>query len=300
MIRHYVAALRLSSLPLSISGVVVGSLLAFGGGTFSWPVFLFTILTALSLHILSNVSNDLGDSQKGIDNRESLGSASALQLGRLTERDYYNMIKFFVVLCVVSGTLLVYFAFGSLFEPRSLLFIVIGAIAMVAAVKYTMGDNNYGYKGWGDLSVFIFFGLLSTVGGYYLQTGTMTLSLLLPAAAIGFLIVGVLNVNNMRDIIGDKICGKNTIPVRIGMRSAKLYHYALIVTAWILLMVYTYLHSNFVWNWLYIALLPLYIRHIARVRRREGKSLERELEELCIAIIVLALVFGVSQLPHQF
>lgn len=296
-LKYYIAGFRLRTLPLSVSGIIVGSALAYAGGCFSAVTFLLGIVTTLCLQILSNLSNELGDMQKGTDNADRLGPHGALQSGALTEKDYYRIIGIFIVLSAVSGLLLILSA-RRFFSPiEILIWIFAGGLTIIAAIKYTMGENSYGYKGWGDTSVFIFFGLAGVLGMYLLMCGMLKPALLLPASAFGLLITGVLNVNNIRDIDNDRKFGKNTVVVKIGLKSAKIYHFVLIITAWICLIIYSvFCTKNGFIGLIYIVLTIPFAVHLTKVYRGAGRELDAQIKFLSLNILLLAVVFSICQI----
>ena len=241
--KYYIASFRLRTLPLSLSGIFLGTLLADANGNFSFTPFLLAVATTLCLQILSNLANELGDIQKGTDNNERLGPIRSIQSGALSLQAFKNTIIIFIVLSAIFGTCLIYTAFDSLLSHDGLIMLILGAAAIIAAIKYTVGKGAYGYHGLGDLFVFLFFGLLSVMGAYFLMTHHILPAIFLPAAAIGFLSTGVLNLNNMRDIENDRHCNKKTLPVLIGISTAKKYHFALIAAAFICMGIYSMLPS---------------------------------------------------------
>jgi 1,4-dihydroxy-2-naphthoate octaprenyltransferase len=172
--------------------------------------------------------------------------------------------------------------------------LALGILAIIAAVKYTVGKNNYGYKGLGDIAVFIFFGWVSTAGVYYLATHTLVLSVFLPASAIGMLSMGVLNVNNIRDRENDKEYGKNTLVVKMGEHKAKIYHLFLISGAWCLLFLYSLLHNKGVTSWIYLLVLPMFVFHLIAVYRSSGRKLDVQLRNLSLMTLLLTVLFGIS------
>ena len=179
----YITSLRLRTLPLSVAGIILGSGLA---GFCHLGVFMLAVCTALCLQILSNLSNELGDAQKGTDADQHGREAYGLQAGTITQKQMKGMILLFIGLAIVSGLALLWAAFGSLLCTQSLAFIGLGALAIIGAMTYTLGKHSYGYIGLGDLGVFLFFGLLSTIGSYYLQTQTVTWEVVWCGIAIGF------------------------------------------------------------------------------------------------------------------
>lgn len=225
----YIQSLRLRTLPLSVAGIILGSGLAYSAGSFSWAVCILAVLTALSLQILSNLSNELGDAQKGTDTDQRGREAYGLQAGTITVRQMKAMIGLFIGLSILLGTALVWAAFGTLLCIQSIIFIGLGGLAIIGAMTYTLGTHNYGYIGLGDLGVFLFFGLLSTVGAYYLQTRSLNSEAVWCGIAIGLPCVGVLNLNNIRDMINDRAHGKRTFASLLGPVGARIYHYMLLL-----------------------------------------------------------------------
>lgn len=230
----YIQSLRLRTLPLSISGIILGTGLAAADLGFQiydlrfWLVFALAICTTLSLQILSNLSNELGDALKGTDSAQQEREAYGLQSGALTEQSIRRMIGLFIGLSVLFGSALVWVALP-LWSAAFFVFLGLGLLAIIGAMTYTLGKHNYGYKGLGDIGVFLFFGLLSTMGGYYLQTQTMTYQVALCGAAIGLPCVGVLNLNNIRDMRNDLTHGKRTLASRLGTIGSRIYHTVLLV-----------------------------------------------------------------------
>lgn len=228
-LRIWFDAARPQTLPLALVSIFTGSALAFSSGHFSLPIALLALLTATLLQILSNLANDYGDAVKGTDNEKRLGPMRAIQSGEVSLADMKRAIVINIALTIIAGLALVFYALDSL--ESILAFIGLGVLAMMAAIAYTVGNKPYGYVGLGDLSVFLFFGLLGVSGTYFLHTGHIEWSLFLPSLGCGLMAVAVLNVNNMRDIENDAECGKRTVPVRLGQQRAKTYHFLLLTGA---------------------------------------------------------------------
>lgn len=294
-IRYYIASFRLRTLPLSLSGILLGTLLAHAEGYFRLFPFCLAIFTTLCLQILSNLANELGDLQKGTDNTERLGPIRSIQSGALTLHEFKRTILVFIILSAISGSALVYTAFDSLFGTDGIIMLLLGAASIIAAIKYTVGKNAYGYHGLGDLFVFLFFGLLSVCGSYFLMTHQVNALLFLPASAIGFLSVGVLNLNNMRDIANDRSCGKRTLPVIIGIQRAKTYHFILVIGAFLCMSSYSILHYISYCNFLFLITLPLFILHSKKVYQGEGRALDPQLKILSLSTLLFALLAGFGQ-----
>ena len=287
--KAYLTSFRLRKLPLSLSGVLLGSLLAACDGYFKAVTFTWAILTTVALQILSNLANEVGDLDKGTDNEHRIGPIRSAQSGALSRQEMIRAMLYTACIAVVSGCLLIFHAFGDLLHAKSIVLLIAGGASIVAAVKYTFGRHAYGYRGWGDFFVFIFFGGVSVLGSYFSMTGFLPLVYLLPATTIGLLSTGVLNLNNMRDIENDAICGKRTIPVLIGIRNAKIYHYILITTAWITLVLYTILHPAEWCGYLFLLTIPLFIIHLKHVRKYTGSQLDPQLKVLSISTFLLTL-----------
>ncbi|XAW89402.1 1,4-dihydroxy-2-naphthoate polyprenyltransferase [Vibrio sp. CDRSL-10 TSBA] len=244
-LRIWFDAARPKTLPLALVSIFTGSALAFSSGRFAPAIAVLALLTATLLQILSNLANDYGDAVKGTDNEKRLGPMRAIQSGEVSLADMKQAIIINVVLTIIAGLGLVLYALDSL--QSILAFIGLGVLAMAAAIAYTVGNKPYGYVGLGDLSVFIFFGLLGVSGTYFLHTGSIDWSLFLPSLGCGLLAVAVLNVNNMRDIENDAECGKRTVAVRLGQQRAKQYHFLLLAGALVAFGGYLLMQSKPVW-----------------------------------------------------
>ncbi|CAM3562221.1 1,4-dihydroxy-2-naphthoate octaprenyltransferase [Vibrio aerogenes CECT 7868] len=238
-------AARPKTLPLGLISIFTGSALAYSENQFSWLITVLALMTAILLQILSNLANDYGDAVKGTDNDKRLGPVRAIQSGAVSLKDMKVAIAINVVLTMFTGLALILLALDSL--QNIIVFIGLGVLSMIAAVAYTMGNKPYGYVGLGDLSVFIFFGLLGVSGSYFLYTGKFETHLLLPSVACGLLAVAVLNINNMRDIENDQECGKRTVAVRLGPVLAKKYHFILLAGAMLAFGSYLFILTDPVW-----------------------------------------------------
>ena len=297
MIKHYIEAARLRTLPLSISGIVVGSFLAASENVFDWKIAIVAFLTTISFQILSNYANDYGDGVKGTDNENRVGPARALQSGAISRQQMLNAIKITGVISFILALILIYLAFGQKYMTYSLVFLVLGIAAIGAALKYTMGKKAYGYSGFGDIFVFVFFGLVSVFGSYFLYTKNINYLVLLPAFSVGFLSVGVLNLNNMRDLESDKKAKKNTLVVKIGAEFAKYYHYYLILSAFVLTFLYTSLTLKSPWQLLFILSFIPMVKHIYTVyKTKDLKNLDPELKKLALSTFLFALLFGIGNI----
>ncbi|MCG9599195.1 1,4-dihydroxy-2-naphthoate polyprenyltransferase [Vibrio sp. Isolate25] len=244
-LRIWLDAARPKTLPLALVSILTGSVLAYSTHQFSLMITMLAFVTATLLQILSNLANDYGDAVKGTDNDNRLGPMRAIQSGAVTQTDMKHAIVINIVLTMLAGLSLVFYALDSL--QSILAFIGLGVLAIVAAIAYTVGNKPYGYVGLGDVSVFIFFGLLGVAGTFFLHTGIVAPLLILPAVGCGLLAVAVLNINNMRDIENDQECGKRTVAVRLGQKNAKHYHSALLVGALVAFIGYLIVQPVPVW-----------------------------------------------------
>lgn len=293
--KSWISAARLRTLPLSISGIIVGTTIAMQQGYFNLAVFSLAVGTTLGLQILSNFANDYGDGVKGTDNKDRVGPARAIQSGLISQKEMKQGIWATAVATLLLAVLLIYAAFGSENFLFAIVFFVLGLAAIIAAIKYTVGDSAYGYRGLGDVFVFIFFGLVAVYGSYFLYSHTFNWLVILPACTVGFLSAGVLNLNNMRDRKSDAKAGKNTLVVKIGENSAKNYHYFLIIAAALCLLIFSVLTAEEWSNFLFLlGFIPL-ILHLKRVVLNENPMLlDPELKVLALTTFFLAVLFGLG------
>lgn len=296
-IASWLKAFRLRTLPLAFSTIAMGSFLAAAENKFSWVILSLALTTTLFLQILSNLSNDYGDTIHGADSNERIGPSRTVQSGEISLPSMRTAMLLFAALALISGVALIYFALGSISGLYPLLFFALGIGAIAAAIKYTAGKNPYGYKGWGDLFVFIFFGIVGVGGSYFLYTGQIASDILLPAASVGLLCTGVLNVNNMRDRESDAGSGKITMAVRLGAANSKYYHLALVLLAWALILAYTFINFHSPSQFIFLITLPLFIVHLVKIfQNREPALLDGQLKTLALSTLAYCITFGISQL----
>ncbi|MBO4723713.1 MAG: 1,4-dihydroxy-2-naphthoate octaprenyltransferase [Bacteroidaceae bacterium] len=283
--------MRLRTLPLSLAGISLGIMFACGRHSVPWFVIALTVLTTVSLQILSNMSNELGDWLSGVDGTGREGPKYGIESGGLTEDEMRSCIRIMVLVCCILGLGMIRASFGTIFRIESEILVALGAAAIWAAMHYTLGNKPYGYRGLGDIFVFIFFGLVPVTGGYYVCAQTLELPTLIPGAAIGLFSVGVLNVNNMRDMKSDAGT-RVTVPLKLGEHRAKIYHTILIIGGWCLMLLYTVLFTHGWQPYLYFIILPIYAKHIAGVWKRSGRELDLMLPMLVISTFIFALLAG--------
>jgi 1,4-dihydroxy-2-naphthoate octaprenyltransferase len=289
MLKALIKSMRLRTLPLSLAGVVCGGLLAMGGlgNDGSWWAFALVLLTACSLQVLSNLSNEMGDHLSGVDGEGREGPNYSMTDGGLTVKQMWRAINWTVVVCSVVGVAMIWVSYSPWWM------VLVGEVAIWAATHYTLGKKPYGYIGLGDLFVFIFFGLVSVLGSFYVLVHDIHWYYLLPASGIGLLSVAVLNVNNIRDMQSDEGIRK-TVPLRIGVRRAKWYQTVLVSLGWLLTAGSYY--GNTTLAWFILCTLPLFVCHIVGVWRREGKSLDPMLPLLVMSTFLLSLLYSLGTL----
>ena len=307
-VKSFIKAARLRTLPLSISGIIVGSYLGVehlnsmlttnSVKVVVWmtPTFWLAILTTIGFQVLSNFANDYGDGIKGSDKNRT-GEARMVSSGAITPKQMKNAMIITTIITLIIAILLIYVAFGRENFGYSLVFFLLGIASIAAAIKYTVGNSAYGYSGFGDVFVFLFFGLLSVVGSYFLFTKEINLQIFLPAIAIGFLSTAVLNLNNLRDRDEDKKNNKNTLVVKLGASKAKKYHYFLIFGALIVSLVYSYINYKSPIQFIFIvAFIPLIINIITVAKNRVPADLDKELKKVALSTFLFAILFSVGQI----
>lgn len=257
-------------------------------------IFSLTLATAFLLQILSNLANDYGDSMNGADSEERVGPSRAVQTGKISATAMRNAMILFAVFSLISGLGLLYLSISTMQEFW--IFLGMGLVCIVAAITYTVGNNPYGYAGLGDISVLIFFGLISVAGTYYLQVHELNWSILFPAITCGAFAVGVLNVNNIRDIESDEKAGKYSIPVRLGRDKAVYYHWFLLAFGWTAAIAYVALNYSSPWQWLFLITLPLFLINAKAVlTKKDPKELDPYLKQMAISTLIFVIVFGIGQ-----
>jgi len=293
--KAWLYAARLRTLPLSVSGIVVGTGLAEYHDKSDSLIFILALLTTIGFQITSNFANDYGDGVKGTDNASRIGPKRALQSGLLSKAELRKGIVVSIVISLIFVGGLVYTAFGNQKMEYVVVFSVFGLLSIWAAIKYTVGNSAYGYKGLGDLFVFLFFGLLSVLGSMFLYTKFISTVSLLPAVAIGLLCVAVLNLNNLRDFESDKKSKKNTLVVLMGFENGKRYHYALVLISFLCAVLFAVFSFS---NWLsYLPLLAfvfIFVHLLKVYNTREPVLFDPELRKLALSTFFFAILIFIS------
>jgi len=282
----------LRTIPLSVSGIFIGTGLAWREGFSDTSITIWAVITTICFQITSNFANDYGDGIKGTDNQDRLGPDRAVQSGLLSAHSMKRGVLVMVGLSILSIIGVLAAAFGPENIGYIVLFALLGVFSIWAAIKYTVGADAYGYSGLGDIFVFGFFGLLSVLGSYFLYTKQLTATAWLPAAAIGFLCTAVLNLNNLRDIDNDKESGKRTLVVQLGNKWGRIYHYTLLMLALFCMLLYNMLESNRGIQLLHlIAFLPLLV-HVLKIRKKDSPtSLDPELKKVALSTFAMSVLF---------
>lgn len=296
-IKIWLKAFRLRTLPLALSSVALGCFVANYDGALNWKVCVLAASTTLFLQILSNLANDYGDSKHGTDNLDRVGPLRVVQSGIVAPKEMKQVVILFMILSFISGLWLIYEGTKGIPVINVVLFLALGLGAIAAAIKYTIGDHPYGYSGFGDLFVFIFFGLTGVIGTYYLNTHKLNWEILLPASAMGFLSAGVLNLNNMRDRVNDEISGKHTLVVKMGMQKAKWYHFFLLLGSVLSGLTYMLINYHSPFQLLFLITLPMLWINVAVVfKNTVPQELDPYLKRLALASLLFSFAFGIGLL----
>lgn len=293
--------MRLRTLPLSLSGIVLGIFLAIADYEVKPLSIVFLVLTAVLLQILANLSNELGDVLKGTDNALRQGPSYGLNSGELTIAEMKKLVVIFAGLCFVSGLFMIgNSAFGSLWSLEGICFMMLLVVAIISAMRYTLGRSPYGYRALGDIYVLAFFGFATVDGGYFLCAGELPgFKMLLPAAAIGLFSVGVLNINNIRDMKTDAAT-RTTVAILLGPTWARVYQTILILGGWACALIYCSLRLTDIWNYLFVVTAPLFVIHLYMAWTRQDKALDPALPILVMSSFFFAVLMGIGFIQYLF
>ena len=252
----WVEASRPRTLPAAVVPVAVGTAVAAAEGVALSPLRAgLALLVALTLQVAVNYANDLFDGLAGIDTEDRVGPRRVVAAGLVTPPAMKRALA--VTLAVAAGAGL---ALALLVDPWLLL---IGAVAIVATLGYSGGSRPYASRALGELSVFVFFGLVATVGSAYVQSGRVSALAIAASLPVGLLAVGLLMINNVRDVDTDAATGKRTLAVRLGARTYGHTFGWLLIVAFVLLAPVAWLAGS-AWPLLALLALPL----VAQVAKR--------------------------------
>ena len=289
-IKIWISAFRLRTLPLSFALVITGAAVAVQDECLNTKVLALELLTALFLQILSNLSNDYGDTVHGADNAERKGPKRAVQSGAISLAQMRGAMAIFAALSLISGIMLLCASFATIGVCGLITLFVIGLLSIVASITYTAGKHPYGYIAMGDISVFLFFGLVGVAGCYYLHAGSVPARIWLMASSVGLLSVGVLNMNNIRDMDSDREAGKTTIPILLGRRGAKTYHFCVMTTAIALLIIYIVLFGT-KWQFCGLAVIPPLMANAFRTLHEDSHAFfDSQLKLISVSTFILSVL----------
>ena len=292
-VKSCLKSMRLRTLPLSLAGIIAGIALASQITNLNAPTVIALVFTTAFLQILSNLSNELGDTLHGTDTADRQGIHYSIQDGEMTVAEMKKLIAIIAGLCCISGLIMVLFSFRELFAVEPICLLALGAAAIWAAMHYTLGNNPYGYRGLGDIFVFIFFGLVSVIGAGYVCAHTICPQWILPAAAFGCWSIGVLNVNNIRDMKTDAAT-RTTVALKLGLKKARIYHTILITAGWLLMPAYILTNGDGWTNWLCFITVPLFALHLRGVWTKEERALDPMLPMLVMSTFATAILFAIG------
>lgn len=294
-IKAWISAFRPRTLFLALGTTICGSGLALSVGRYNMVVFILTTLTAILLQLLSNIANDLGDYQHGTDiTGNRVGPERAVQSGAITPRQMKKAIYIVIALSMFCGLLLIYMALQFMNIMYILLFIFLGGVSIIAAIKYTSGKNPYGYRGLGDIFAFLFFGPVPVIGTYFLHTHILDFRPVLPAIGLGLLSSAVLNINNMRDMENDRESEKITLPIRIGIAGAKYYQLLLYFGMFVCFIVYGIIYLHEWYQYLYFIMFLPFAKIMNDIFRiKENRLLDPYLKYTSMSTFFLSLAFSV-------
>lgn len=226
-------AARVHTLPAAVVPVAVGSALAQSDGVFRWDVFLYALLAALAIQVAANFANDVSDARRGADTRERVGPPRMVALGEITARQMWVGVVIALAVAAAAGIALAMIA-----GP---LILVVGVVSVIAMLGYVGGPFPYGYRGLGEVFVFLFFGVVATVGSRYVHDMSAPRSAWLLSIPIGLLAAAILVVNNYRDLETDRTAGKRTLAVIIGPEKTRTLFVSLVYGAYLLIALFAVL-----------------------------------------------------------
>ena len=226
-------AARVHTLPAAVVPVVVGSALAESDGVFRWDAFLFALVAAIAIQVAANFANDVSDARRGADTEERVGPPRMVALGQITSRQMWVGVVVALSVAAAAGIALALIA-----GP---VILVVGAVSVIAMLGYVGGPFPYGYRGLGEVFVFLFFGVVATVGSRYIYDMSAPLPAWLLSIPIGFLATAILVVNNYRDLETDRAVGKRTLAVIIGPEKTRSLFVALVYGSYLLIALFAML-----------------------------------------------------------
>ena len=294
MIKNWLDAFRLRTLPLSLSGILMGSFIAFDNGFVDFRIFSLALITTILFQILSNLANDLGDSLKGTDNSNRVGPMRTVQSGAISKNQMTLAVVITAFLSLIAAGSLIYIAKENMSQELVIGYGIFALLSIAAAILYTISNYAYGYKGFGDIMVFIFFGVVGVLGSYTLYTKTIDISILLPSSSIGMLSMAVLNLNNLRDHENDALSGKITLVVQMGFQQAKTYHFLLLIFSFISLFSFALIEKKYGLFPAFIPFLALIPHVIYVLKCTVPQELDSELKKVALVTFAVSVCTGLG------
>lgn len=299
-LKIWLYAIRIHTLPLSISGIILSTFIAYSKGYYNIWIFLLSIITGILLQVLANIANDYGDSIKGVDNNERIGPCRMVQNKEISISLIKKAIILFAILSLISSLILINISFKRIDIINIIFFIILSLICIYAAIKYTIGKYPYGYRGHGDIAVFIFFGFIPIQGIYFLYTHFLDIDILILSISIGLLSVAALNINNIRDIENDYKNKKYTIPVIIGIKKSIIYQKLLLLIPVILGIFFIIKNYKGIYQFLFLLIIIPILYHIKKIndiyKYSKYKEFNNELKNIILINIFYSFLLGIGQL----
>ena len=287
----WMLAIRPRTLPAAAAGVVMGAALAWRDGVFRLDAVMVCLFTALLLQIGSNLANDVFDFERGTDTAERLGPTRVTQAGILTPSQVKIGMAVVFGLAALLGLYLAWLG--------GWVVIVMGIAAIISAIAYTGGPFPIGYYGLGDIFVFIFFGLASVAGTYYIQAGTVTPAVWWMTIPPGLIVTAILVVNNLRDLENDRKAGKHTLAVRLGKKGTKIQYVVCMAIAYLALI--PAIGINLIpWTTLLAWLsLPIAYQATRVVLAQKGRPLNMALAKTGQTALAFSLFFAIGLIVNS-
>ncbi|MBU1099158.1 MAG: 1,4-dihydroxy-2-naphthoate polyprenyltransferase [Bacteroidetes bacterium] len=285
-LESWVMASRPKTLLAAFVPVLVGSAIAYNDGMFQPAASTVALLCAVLIQIGTNWVNDLFDFLSGKDTDQRVGPTRVLASGLISVKEMKVGIILIFTLTFVIGLYLVYTAGWVL--------LLIGILSIIAGIGYTAGPYPLAYNGLGDIFVFIFFGLIGTVGTYYVQSLQVTGFVLWASIPVGALITNILVINNFRDIEEDRTSGKQTLAVKLGRRFTQIQYLIFMILSYLVLVVVFFTFKQSVFVFLPILTLPLSIKLIKMIYTLQGEALNKTLELTAKLSAIYGVLFAIG------
>ena len=282
--KNWLLAARPKTLPAAISPVILGCALAYHDGSFYFFIFAMTLLAAVLIQVGANFANDVFDFQKGSDREDRLGPTRATQSGLISPEKMKKAIWQTFTMAICVGFYLAFIGGWPI--------VIIGLASIAAGIAYTGGPYPLGYHGYGDVFVFIFFGIIAVPGTYYLQSGTINAMSIWMGGIMGMLSTAILVVNNLRDAETDKLSGKKTLAVRFGTKFSKIQYSILMLVPFMIPLVVSWITKNELSFLIIICALPIALHLIRQVFVLTGRDLNPVLSQTACFLFIFTLILS--------